>query len=55
MKEKAILTKLRDFCIENDIDISVGCGCCGAGIYYKKEGVYEEFPFDLINEVMKVR
>ncbi len=38
MKEKAILTKLRDFCIENDIDISVGCGCCGAGIYYKKEG-----------------
>ncbi len=42
-QQTAFLDKLDKLCKESNVDLAFGCGCCGAGIYYKEGSIHKEF------------
>lgn len=47
-QQKMFMNDLYKLCEENNAVVTFGCGCCGAGIYYKNEdGICTEFDCEM--------
>lgn len=41
LKVKDFIVELKDICLKYKVDISFGCGCCGAGLYVNDLYIFE--------------